>query len=84
MADIYIVPDNTAPVDRLWAFLSVDQNGEGLVASNFAGHWMPMITGDERQLPKMRKAAQEIARVTGRTIKLVMLTAREELEEFKP
>lgn len=72
----------------VWAFITVDpEDGqEGVVAlySEVTQTWMPLITGDERQLGRLRDEVWQTSRYTGATIKLVRFDQRTELEAYTP
>lgn len=65
----------------LHAFVAVGKDGdEGLVATMKGNTWLPMVAADPARLEQLRPEAEEIARVTGQTIRLVRFTQREEIE----
>jgi hypothetical protein len=59
---------NEAPITELYAVLSIDENGEGILAT--AG-MLPMVTSRRRIAEKMKLGAIKIAQDTGRPLKLV-------------
>lgn len=69
-------------IEHIWAFISVDEEGEdGIVAFNHGHMWEPLIAADEARLNSgMRERAQLIADVSGKAVKLVRFSVREELE----
>ncbi len=73
-------------ITELYAFVSVDEGGEGVVAMtmNMGGQetFMPFVCADKDRMDSLRPHAIDIARATGKKIKLINLTQREELEEF--
>jgi hypothetical protein len=71
-------------IEAIWAFVSVDVNdgNEGVLASTFGRHLLPLIAADEKRLKELWPAARQIASVTGMRCKLVKFHAREEIEEF--
>lgn len=79
-------PRNTFQINHIWAFLSVDEGGEGVCAGPLLGKGtvIPLIAADEKRLAILRPFAQELAKVFGKPIKLVRFSLREEIEEFKP
>lgn len=77
-------PKNTMPlINSLWAFLSVDpaDGNEGVCAATIGNTLMPLIAADEARLASLRSHAEKIAKRSGRKIKLVKFTTREEVEE---
>lgn len=81
---IVLAPPNVQPhIDRLWAFLSVDDEGnEGVCAATLGKIVMPLIASDKVRLSQLTPIAEEIARLTGRTIRLVEFTTRREVTEI--
>ena len=73
-------------ITELWAFLAVDpaDDQEGVAGFDTGGAMMPMICSDARNMESLRPIAQQIARVSGRTIRLARFTIREDLEEIAP
>jgi hypothetical protein len=72
-------------IDALWAFVSTDADGnEGLCAAPLQGMTMPMIAADEKRLASLIPMAEQLATISGMTIRLVKLSTREELREFRP
>jgi hypothetical protein len=66
-------PPNEAPLEELFAWVSVDANGnEGILADGIQGLGMtPLVTGKRAMAEgPFRKMAAEIARGTGATVKL--------------
>lgn len=83
---IHNPPNAPHRIDQLWAFISSDETGEGLCAAPLLGpgSMVPLIAADEARLKSIAPWAQKIATMSGKTVKLVKLTAREEIAEFKP
>ena len=68
----------------IWAYLSVDpeDGNEGIVAGIFLGVSLPLIAVDEKRLRSLAPMAEEIARKTGRVIRLVKFTNRELIRQL--
>lgn len=71
-------------IDEMFAFISVDEYGEGLVGTLTRTGWMPLVGADMSRVDSLRKMAQQVARDSGRDVKLVRFSNRTELETFKP
>lgn len=73
-------------ITEIFAFVAEDSgpDDEGITAMQ-VGHqaWMPLIGGDMTRIDSLRKIAVGIARRTGKPIKLVRFTQREELEVIR-
>ena len=73
-------------ITELYAFVSVDEHGEGVIGktANIMGKdtFMPFVCGDKDRMESLKPLAKQIARDSGRKIKLIRLSVREELEEY--
>lgn len=71
-------------ITHLWAFLSKDEGGEGVIAGDMdiGGHTvhMPFVCADNARMKSLINYAKLIGRESGKTIKLVKFTQREEIE----
>ncbi len=79
--------DNHLPhIDALWAFLSVDEGGEGLCGAPLQDGVLslPMIGADEARVMSLRPIAFGLAKASGKRITLVRFHAREDIEVFEP
>lgn len=58
---------NAAPIDRLYAFMSIDDQGRhGILASILPGLGStPLVTGSAKAVESMKPIARQIARETG-------------------
>jgi hypothetical protein len=77
------VPPNKLRIDKLWAWLSVDKDGnEGVCATTVGNLVFPLIAADEDRLAEIREFAQEISEgVQGeRKLRLICFSNREEIE----
>ena len=76
-------PPNYLPrIDSLFAFLSVDEGGEGVVAAQINGMMMPLIAADHSRVLSLRPVARHIGAQSGVPIHLVQFTERHDLELF--
>ena len=68
----YHVPPNETKIERLYAFLSIDEEGRnGVVASILPGLGStPLVTGSRTVAHKMIPMAEKVARESGRAIGL--------------
>ena len=71
-------------IDFIWAFLSVDEGGEGVCAMPIGGITLPMIAADKRRVDSLKPAARIVATVFKKPVRLVRFKEREEVEIFKP
>ena len=71
-------------IDEMFAFVAIEDDGEGLCAFKSGDHWLPMVGADMKRVEQLRPIAQDIARMTGQEIRLIKFTARHEIEAIKP
>jgi hypothetical protein len=73
-------------IDSLYAFVAdnPEDGEEGICGTILADAWMPMIGSNDRHLQPFRAAAQRIATLTGKEVRLIRATAIEVVETIKP
>ena len=76
-------------INELWAYLSEERPGEeGVVACPMMIHgqlvMMPLVCADADRATALQPMAQEAAETSGRPIRLVRFTAREEVRVMTP
>ena len=73
-------------ITEMFAFIAEDQDqdDEGVTACNVGGVWMPLVGADMARIDSLRPAAQAIASITGKRVKLVRFTQRQEVEILSP
>ena len=71
-------------IDELYAFIAIDNEGEGLTGMQVGNMMMPMVAANKERVDSLRQTAQHISNSTGREIKLIKFSLREELEVIKP
>jgi hypothetical protein len=79
-------PNDILRIDEIWAFVSCDETGEGICAAPLLGPGsvVPLIAADKARLKSIMSVAQQLATASGKTVKLVKFTVREEVEEIAP
>lgn len=78
-------PGNTFKVENLWAYCSVDEGGEGIIA--FArpdGTMIPLIGADETRVDQYREMAKTLAKRYGKKIVCKKFSTFEVIETFEP
>lgn len=82
----YLDPGNyLAQIKSIYAFLSVDEGGEGVCAAPIGDLGaVPLIAADEARLESLRPVAKYVAAVFGKPVRLVQFTERRELEVIEP
>lgn len=74
-------------IPAVWAYVSIDEKGseEGVVGVPTPnGGWMPLICCDERRRDTFRAYAEAFAGKTGRAVRLLKFTGRQEIETLLP
>lgn len=79
-------PKNEQPICEIHAVVQVDADGnEGIAGVGEAGVMMlPLVVGYPRLVPMLREAGKQVAKQTGKKLKLVRFTVREDLETYEP
>lgn len=64
-------------IEIIRAYVAEDEKGEeGIVAAQMGGVMMPLICADKVRFEQMRPVAQQIARASGKNIKIIQFTRR--------
>ena len=73
-------------IDELFAFISVDEEGEGICGFIFTDGdiFMPMVGADMDRVNSLKEMAQKISNHSGKEIKVCRFSVREELEIITP
>lgn len=71
-------------IEEVFLFIATDGNQEGLPAMQMGNVLMPLVAADKKRLADLRVAAQKIADVSGKPIRLCRYSHREELEVISP
>jgi len=71
-------------ITEMFAFICEDKgpNDEGVVGMSFGDWMMPLVGADIDRVKSLRPHARAIARKTGKKVKLIHFTHREDLEEI--
>lgn len=64
-------PPNQFKIKELWAFVSSDEGGEGLISVPFGNTMMPLIGADLTRVEEVRAFAIKAGELTGKKIKLM-------------
>lgn len=79
---------NKLKIERIWVVVSVDANGnEGVCAGPLPGApgvLMPLIAADEERLPFIKDMAKRLSKHTKKTLRLIELSTRTNVEDFVP
>jgi hypothetical protein len=78
-------PNYLGRIEHLWAFLSLDDGGEGVCAGPLGAFpVVPYIAADKARLDSLRPLAREIAKRFGKPVRLAKFTKREDVEIIQP
>lgn len=75
-------------IEEVYIFVAIGEKGEcaaAFIRNLGEGQHlsMPLIAADKERVDSLRPYAVEIAKETGKTIKLIKFTTREDVEEIK-
>lgn len=83
--DAMLIDDspNTLKIEEVFVFISKDEEGnEGVCAFATPNGMMPMVAADKSRLDSLRDIAKQIAQLTNKSVHLIKLSSRENLEEI--
>lgn len=71
-------------ITEIYAFVSVDEGGEGVVGMTLPidgrETFMPFVCADKSRMESLKPIAKDIAKASGKTIKLIKMTNRKDIE----
>lgn len=71
-------------ITEIFVFVSVDEGGEGVVGMTMyiegKETFMPFICADKARMESLKPFAKQIAKASGKTIKLIKFTNRKDIE----
>lgn len=74
-------PGNKLRINEIFAFVSVDNNGnEGVCGFSTPEGMMPLIAADPERVESLRVIAKQLAGMTDKKIQLIKFTVREDME----
>jgi hypothetical protein len=73
-------------ITEIFAFIAEDTGpeDEGVTAMSIGPLMLPMVGADEARVRSLMPKAQEIARITGKTIRLMRFSGRQVLKTINP
>lgn len=76
----------TLSIDTIYAFIAVDDDGEGVCGAKIGpgGTFMPLVGADLERVEQLRPVAKLIARESGKRIVLSHFTNRTDVEVIEP
>lgn len=83
--NIYHIPENEQKMDEIYAIISSDDKGEGIVSMMTPqGGGLPMVFGHKRMLDMIMPLVKKMSKETGKKLLLVKYIKHEVLEEVTP
>jgi hypothetical protein len=70
---------NEARITELFVFLSTDETGDGICATDVNSVLMSLVTSKPRIAETMKPIAEKLAKLSGKPIKLVRFERREDI-----
>lgn len=66
-------------IEEMFAFVAVDDGIEGIVGINTPSGWAPLVGADMKRVDSLIPLAREIAKKSGKEIRLLKFSEREDL-----
>lgn len=70
-------------INEIWAILSVDDTGEGIMVAQHSIGSLAMVAGKKEMVESMRKQAKRLAVAMKSKLRLVKFSTKEILEEYE-
>lgn len=77
-------PNYLGRIGFIWAWLSIDEGGKGVVAAPMGDLTMPLIAADKRRLDQLKPLAEMLAKRIGKPVRLARFSKREDMEIVQP
>lgn len=71
-------------IDEFHAWISSDEDGEGLIGHMTPTGWLPLIGADRERIESLRGLAQQTADASGVEVRLVSFSVRTDVETLTP
>jgi len=73
-------------IDEMFAFVAEESgpDDEGLIGFKSGDSWIPMVGADMARVNSLKPVAKQISKITGKSVKVLRFTNREEIEEICP
>lgn len=75
-------PPKDGPITEIFVFVAHDETGDGIMAASLAGNHMPLITSKREVAMNLRTPARNVAKMQGKSVKLVRFSNREDMEDI--
>jgi hypothetical protein len=84
MNAVHSPPNEQLRIDEVYLFVSSDEAGEGVCSAFMNGVWMPLMAADEKRLKIVLPIARQVAKESGKSVKLIKLSARSDIMTITP
>jgi hypothetical protein len=73
-------------VTEIFAFIAEDTgpDDEGVAAALMGNNWVPLLGADMARIDSLRPLSEQIAQSTGKQVRLLKFSHREEMEVIEP
>ena len=78
------IPLHPFVIDEVYLFVATDAEGEGVPAIRLGDMAMPLFAADVARVESLKQAATQVARESGKAVKLVRFTQRQEIATIDP
>jgi hypothetical protein len=87
MTKVYLNHKNELlKIEEVYIFASSDKDGEGILGQTIEMMgkpiFMPFVCADKKRMESLKPLAKKIAKESGKKVKLIRLSVREEIEEY--
>lgn len=70
-------------IDEIYAFIATDKGDEGIISVELENTHFPLIAADKERLESLIPVARNIAKSSGRKVKLVKFGVREFVKDIE-
>jgi hypothetical protein len=71
-------------IQTMYAFVSEDEKGEGLIGMKLGQVFMPFVASDETRFRQLRQLADEVARANNKRVRVLKFENPTEIEVIEP
>lgn len=68
-------------IEKMYAFVVKDEEGEGIMAFKSNNIWMPMVGADFKRVESLLPIAKELAKTSGKGFKILQFDNRKDVTE---
>ena len=68
-------------IEKMYAFVAENDEGEGVMAFKSGNTWMPMVGADFKRIDSLLSIAQSMSRISGKEFKILQFNNRTDVTE---